>query len=74
MIPVLGHTDNPTSDPIMYKHITDLWKLWLPSEALETFSSGKTVFVFLFLFLFLAVIILKRNLNIKHKIPIYEGL
>lgn len=40
VIPVLGHTDNPTSDPIMYKHVTDLWKLWLPSEALETFSKG----------------------------------
>ncbi|XP_065215374.1 cyclic GMP-AMP phosphodiesterase SMPDL3A isoform X2 [Planococcus citri] len=40
VIPVVGHTDNPTSDPSMYKHITELWKLWLPSEALETFASG----------------------------------
>lgn len=45
VFPVLGHDDpEPLSDAEEpYKDLAELWKQWLPSEALVTFRKGKLI-------------------------------
>lgn len=38
VFPVLGHEDVQNND---YKRLGELWRHWLPSEALQTFEKGK---------------------------------
>jgi hypothetical protein len=45
VFPVLGH-DDPGSKPgerLGFKDVAQLWKHWLPSEAILTFNKGKIV-------------------------------
>lgn len=39
VFPVLGHEDGPNN----FRRLGDLWRLWLPSEALQTFEKGNTI-------------------------------
>lgn len=38
MFPVLGHEDGQNTD---LSHLGELWRHWLPSEAVQTFERGK---------------------------------
>uniref|UniRef100_A0A1A9VT24 Calcineurin-like phosphoesterase domain-containing protein n=1 Tax=Glossina austeni TaxID=7395 RepID=A0A1A9VT24_GLOAU len=38
VFPVLGHEDGTTTN---FRHMGELWRHWLPTEALYTFEKGK---------------------------------
>ena len=40
VFPVLGHEDVQNSD---YKNVGELWRQWLPLEALQTFEKGMKI-------------------------------
>lgn len=42
VFPVLGHEDGQSNN---FRHLGELWRLWLPSEALQTFEKGKIEYV-----------------------------
>lgn len=40
VFPVLGHEDGQSNN---FRRLGDLWRLWLPSEALQTFEKGNNL-------------------------------
>lgn len=47
VFPVLGH-DDPGSSPgerLTFGDLADYWKQWLPTEAIQTFKTGKSIFL-----------------------------
>lgn len=42
VFPVLGHEDGQANN---YRRLGDLWRLWLPLEALQTFEKGLRIFI-----------------------------
>lgn len=45
VFPVLGHEDGQLND---FKHLGELWRHWLPLEAVQTFEKGNILFLFSF--------------------------
>lgn len=45
VFPVLGHEDVQNND---FKRLGELWRQWLPSEALQTFEKGRILSFFKF--------------------------
>lgn len=45
VFPVLGHEDGHGNS---FDRLGDLWRHWLPSEALQTFEKGKSFFILKF--------------------------
>lgn len=63
VFPVLGREDSPDPARGLHHHVkeysklADLWKHWLPSDALTTFTSGKNKIFFKNILLKIAVFI-----------------
>ncbi|KAK6633579.1 hypothetical protein RUM44_004186 [Polyplax serrata] len=67
VFPVLGREDSP--DPVRrskhndkgYRELADLWRHWLPTEAIQTFTKGKTCIIHFLFILDMTINLLSNN-------------